>query len=265
MNLTVIKQTMQEALRQPAILFLLIIELAFLGLFIAGLHLKYEQGALISIKFLGSEFDETEAHFFLREAVPNIVFLLSNVMMFLLIVGTTPIFPDMLRDPILGISLTKPVTRNAFLLSKFAGANFAVLFNLVAFTFLIVLVLLFKTGGLLIASPMSGALWFFCQFFAVSAFAMLVAMLVENGMGVAVISLAVYFVLHPLFIAIEHGKSMTGIILSSLFPPIGDLGKLMRDTLFHNNPALDIPFRYPLYLLAYLCIAMILFNRKDLH
>ncbi len=263
MSLVIIRQTIRETLRQPALLFLLLIQLAFLGLLIAGLQLTYDQGTLISMRFFSGELDETEAHLFLRQVIPNIVFFLAVVTMFLLIVGTSSIFPDMLQDPLLGITLTKPITRNTLLTSKVLGVNLAVLIHLFSFALFIVLTLLLKTGGVLVTIPITIAFSLFLQFFVVSALAVLFAMVVENGMGVALLSLAVYFLLRPLFIGVDTTNTLLRMLIYA-FPPFGDMEKMMREALSQNDIVFSIGLSYPLYIVVYLSIALFLFNRKDL-
>ena len=265
MYLAVIKQTLREAVLQPALLFAIIIEVAFLGLVGFGVSFHFEQGTLVSAELLGKVIDETIAAVFIRDLAVSVTNILTGLLMFLFIVGSSFVFPSMLRDPLLGITLTKPITRTSLFLSKFSAFLLLVFTTTILFAAAVSLALFLRSDGHISGSLIPSSLFFCCEFVVVFAFCSFLALIVENPMGVALLGTAFYFLLGPLLAGGHIGRSSLITIVSLFFPPIGKLSLATKEILLASGPAEFTLLVYSLlYVIVLLTLAAVIFSRREL-
>ncbi len=264
-NTTVIRQTIREAFAQPALLFSFIIMVALVGLFTFGISLDFQNDILVSMKLFGKEIEVTHLNTFFSSMLESMSNILSALLMFLFIVGSSYLYPSMLQDPLLGITLTKPISRTSLFLSKFAGFVLAVALSMILFSVFVWLILFSKSGGHVSGTVIIASMSFCFEFIVVFALCSLVAMIVENATGVALLGIGIYYVLSPLMASMDQAPNLFTRTISLLLPPIGKLSIMTNEIIVNGpqfNPTLFL-ISLP-YVIIYLAIAVVIFNRKDL-
>lgn len=239
----------------------MIVEIAVLLFLIFGIQLDVEQGTLISVRILSHEINEIAL--FLNEIVPDFVGLFSFILMFLLIVGSASLYPELLKDPILGVMLTRPLSRLKLFLSEYAGMILGIFINVAVFSLLVSLILSVKTGEL-IASPVIGSCAFLAEFLIISAMCALIAILTESVIAVSVIGVGIYFFLGPLLSNIETVNNVLLMGISYLIPRTGKLLAITRELLMGGNPDGEEFIRAAIPAVTFFTIASVLFSRRDL-
>lgn len=264
MNAAIIKQTIREAGIQPPFLFAFIVEVGFICLLIFGIGLNFEQGQLVSMKLFGGNIDETQAASSAQELAGNTANLMVAALMFLFILGSSFLYPDLLRSPLVGILLTKPVSRQELFFSKFAGPVILVLLNLVACGLIISAVLYFKSDGRYYITPplISFSLWF--EFVVIFSLCALLAMLIENSTGIAVLGIAIYYLLAPLLSQAKQGGNPLLAIIAYVLPPIGELSARTRGLVTQGELGVALMAVSLAYTSACLFLASYIFNRRDI-
>jgi len=264
-NAAVIRQTLREAFVQPALLFAIIVEVAFIGLLTFGISLDFENDILVSMKLFGREIDETLLNTFVSNLIENMVNLISALLMFLFIIGSSFLYPYMLRDPLLGITLTKPISRTSLFLSKYAGFILFIALSIILFSIAVWFILFSKSSGHVSDSVIVASISFCFEFIIVFSICSLLAMIIENASGVALLGIGIYYILGPLMANTDNVHNLVITIISLLLPPIGQLSIITKDIVIlgvqSNLTLLVVSFPY---VVVYLAIAIIIFNRKDL-
>jgi ABC-type transport system involved in multi-copper enzyme maturation permease subunit len=256
---------MREALLQPALLFVIIVQIAFLGVLTFGISLQFENDVLMSMNFFGSKVDETLVNTLVSNLIESTVGLITALLMFLYIIGSSFLFPSMLRDPLLGVTLTKPVSRTSLFLSKYIGLILFIGLSIVLFSLALWLVLWSKSAGTVSDSLIVASLSFCLEFIIIFTICSLLALVVENASGVALLGIGIYYVIGPFMANTDKVKSLVLTIVSLLLPPIGKLSVMTKGIVGLDdqfNPTLVL-ISFP-YIVIYLAIASIIFSRKDL-
>jgi ABC-type transport system involved in multi-copper enzyme maturation permease subunit len=263
MNWTIIKNSFRKFYFQPSILIVMVAEAFFIFLFIFMVRLLYQDGMLVGVTILGSG-EEMPSGIFIQSMVSSTVGLLSQIVMFLFILGGSTHFSELWMDPLLGITLTKPFSRMKFIMSHFAGAALAVLVNLLLFIALISLILFAKSEGALFYFPLWGVLSMWVQFLFILALAALLSLLLESSMAVMVINVALFYILAP-FASIPTGENLFLKFLLYHAIPVGRLWHTLNGLFlggkfspFDLLPVITIS-------VVYFSSAIILFKRKDIH
>lgn len=261
LSFPVIKQTSLSMLFQPTLLLASIVEIAVLLFLIFGIHFEVEQDTLLSIRLLGSEIDQIAL--FLHNIVPNFVSFLAQILMFLFIVGSSNLYPELLKDPLLGVMLTKPLSRVNLFLSKYVGMVLGVSINIVMFSLFFALILSIKHGGTLFISPVIGALAFLTQYIVISAICSLFAILTESVTAVAVLGVGIYFLLGPLLSSTEMSTALL-VGISLIVPKTGKLMEATRELLMGGQADAQEFLIAAIPAVIFFTIAAVLFNRRDL-
>ena len=258
----IINETFRTISLQPALLFALIIEAAILLFLIFGIQLEFENETLISIRMLGREFGEVTV--FLSYFLPSFARFVPLILMFLFIVGSAGLYCELLTEPLLGVILTKPLSRAKLFQSKFIGMFLAISANIVLLSVLISTILTSKMDGSLVVSPVAASFSFLGEFAILSACISLFAILTESTTAAVLLAMAFYFVLGPLLMNVEKTGNLILIIISYLIPEFGKLAEVTQGLLLEKQVNLT-DFPYALLLAAiYFGFASFLFNRRDL-
>lgn len=265
MSITIIKHTFRETALQPALIFALIIETAVIGLFTFGLSFQFANDVLISINFFGKIMDETIVRSFVQNLIPSVFTLITAGLMFLFILGSSFLYPSLLRDPLLGVTLTRPISRATLFFSKFLGVVVFVALNVMLFSTIVWFILFLKTDGFISNHIFLSGFCFCFEFLVLFALCSLLAMIVESSSGAALFGLALYFWLGPILTDSVKAHSLLINIVSFMVPPIGALSLSTKNIIILGDqiqPSLllaSIP-----YIAISLGLAFALFQRRDL-
>ncbi len=263
-KIAIIKQTFRELLSQPIILGVIGIQVVSVLVLIFGVHLIYDQGTLISAKIFGSELEEGVALNLLNSISSLILFFI----ILLLVIGSSPIFAEFLRDPFIEIIFTKPISKTNVFLQKFLGVNLFALFDFLTFGSLITFVLIFKTGGAFIINPIVALLCQFLMLLFMSSVAAILGVIFENG------TVAIGFNVVLLFLgAYLDSLKRSGILILSqisyLLPPFQKVTEVTGDVIKYSLSDVDIPLiplvaTFVIYSSIYFIVSLILFRRKEI-
>jgi len=241
----------------------MVAEAFFIFLFIFMVRVLYQDGMLVGVTILGTR-EEIPGGIFIQSMVSSTVGLLSQIVMFLFILGGSAHFSELWMDPLLGITLTKPFSRMKLILSHFIGGTLVVLVNLLLFIALIALIILAKSEGALFYFPLWGVLSMWVQFLFILALAALLSLLLESSMAVMVINVTLFYILAP-FVTYPAGENLLLKYLLYYALPVGRLWHTLNGLFMGDNFS-------PLELLPVIAIsvvyfssAIILFRQKDIH
>jgi len=261
-NFAVVKQTSLSTLSQPALLIIMILEVAVLLFLIFGIHLEVEQGTLVSIRIFGKEI--VQVVYFVSTILPMFVNFLTSIMMFLLIVGTASLYLQVLKDPLLGVILTRPLSRVKLFVSNYAGMAVGIFVNIALFSFFVSFILSTKQGGSFIISPFIGCLGLVAQCLIISAICSLFALLTESVTAVMVLGVAIYFLLGPLISSIQIANNVLFVGISLLVPKTGKLMTITGELLMGGQPDTVEFLLAAIPAVIFFTVAAVLFNRRDL-
>lgn len=263
-NPSIVKQTIREVYQQPPITFACLIVIAIVILLIFTFNVEYEGDVIISMSFVGISFDETQVNTLGYELIRSIYNLFKVAFMFLFILQSSTLFPDTLKNPLLGIILTKPISRAGLFLSKYLGQIVAIFSLLLIFGIGIVFLLYLKMNGAIILTPIYISISVFFEFVAIFSFMALLSLIFEKSLAVTVIGLITYFALVPL---LEQAKKM-GITFASyvsyIFPPLGELSYQSNNIIVGETIAKSIFIPNMLYVVIYISISIYLFKQRNI-
>ncbi|MGB9774700.1 MAG: hypothetical protein ACP5JH_05005 [Bacteroidota bacterium] len=257
----VIKHAFGRTLLQPGLLFAAIVEVAVLVFFLFGVHFKLEQGQVVSITIFGRE--TSQVAMYQNIMLPSLAESLHGGLMFFIIVGVASLFTEDLKDPFLGVVLTRIHSRENFFLSEFAGIVLASLANVLLPSSLISLILSVKLDALVFA-PILGALSFTVEVTILLGVCSLFAVLVGSGTGVVLLSIIIYFLLGPLVAAIEKTDSAILTLIPYLIPPMGKFYAITQGLLLGKPVSVTGFVMGVVQGSVYFAIACALFSRRDL-
>jgi ABC-type transport system involved in multi-copper enzyme maturation permease subunit len=259
----VIKQTIRENILQPAFLLTLIIQIAVIGILAFGVGLHYENGLLVSFDWFGGKIEE-QVHSFAETFASANYELVSSSLMFLFIIGCSFLYPELLRSPLLIVTLARPVSRASLFLSKFAGFSLLVFSAVIIFSLIVSAIFYEKSDGNIGGSLLLGSVSFCFEFITIFAICSLVGLLIENSMGTAVIAVALYFFLGPL--VADAGEIQNPLLKVSLIllPPVGQLSRATQELVLSYRLNPDIYLLSLLYIAVILGVSTTLFHRRDI-
>ena len=258
----VIKETIRENLTQPFFLMAALVGLASVLLFSFGVEFRYENDILTGMSFLGT-MSESHVQFVSREYVKVFSGLLGNALMFLFIIGGSYTHTGMLQSPLTSVSLTRPLSRSGLFLSKFLGLWAFVTALMLVLVAVLWSIAFYKTSGNISAGVLLASLSFSLEFGIIFACSALIAMLVENPTGVAILSLAVYFFVGRL---VGLTESLPPIVqaLSLLLPPTGAMNLVTTGFIVSGEADFEVFLRGFPHAVISLGAGAYLFHRKDL-
>lgn len=263
-NFSMVKQTIREVYQQPPIILVYLIIAIVILLALFTFNVEYEGDVIVSMKFIGIEIDETQVGYvFIR----NICNLFKAAFMFLFILQSSTLFPDTLKNPLLGIILTKHISRTSLFLSKYLGQVIAIFSLLLALSVAIIFILFFKINGSIILMPLYFSLFVFLEFVAIFIIIVLLSLIFEKSLAVTIIGLMIYFILSPLFGQAEKmGITFTSYIayISYMFPPLWEITNQSNNIIDGETINGSIFAISMLYVTIYSSISIYLFKRRDI-
>lgn len=262
-NSAIIKQTFRENIFQPTFIFVLIIELFLVTFVTLGLKLHYENNILVSVDLFGGSFEEN-VYTFIQTLLFTFFDLTNAVLMFLFILLASFTQAGLLNDPLLGITLTKPISRTQLFVSKFCGLTLLVATNIILFSLIMWLILSIKRGENLDMVTLVGAISFSYEFVVMLGIISLLALLVENPSAVTVITVAMYFYLGPLIASSANMENIFLTFVTWVIPPVGELHIATRNTVLMHQLTGRPYYFSTVYLVVLVFASIFLFNRREI-
>jgi ABC-type transport system involved in multi-copper enzyme maturation permease subunit len=263
MSFAYFKETIRNTVAQPAIIFIMILQIAIMMFVALGMSFEYHHDVLLSVSLLGRSPLEGEGLLVFRKIAENFIHLGWSIFMFLYIIGTAASFTEMFKDPLLNILLTKKHSRIQILCSRYYGIVASVLFLQVLFSLFIVLVFFLKTHlvFLWILLPMiiiPGVL-----FLVLTSLSGFLGIIFENSTVTMVITLVVYY-FSEFFTSGALVPDPFLKFIAYLFPPLSSLDKIFIDLMIFRNTDGAFPYHCFVYAICYFAATIIVFKRMDL-
>lgn len=260
---TIIRQTFFELLVQPSVLFIFIGESAFIILLVFGINFTFDRGQLVSISLLKGKIDGEEIAYLSRVLVESTAGLLSSIMIFLFLIGTIYFFMELIKSPLVGIILTKQISRTKLFYSYYAGILFLFLTNVLVFSSVVVLILYAKCDGTIFISILSSSLLLFMQFASIFSLCALCATVIENVTGVTIIGLSFYFVFSPFLTHASDNGNVIAAWVSNMFPPSGEVQRLLAKHILGESITLFLWLKLIITTTVYLLIGARIFSKRE--
>jgi len=261
-NRYIARTTVRATILQPPLLLLVVVQVAIIAIIIFGVHLEYDEHSSLSATLFGREL--TEGDTFLRLFLPTITGFLTSAFMFLLIIGTSALIPEMLDDPLVSVILTRPISRTRLFLSSFTGMLIAVFANLIAFALILSLVLTAKGSSTPIIAPLLGSLCFAVEFLVVAACCTLCGLVTESANATAIVGIVLYFGLGPMITTVDQSGNSLLKALSYVIPPTGRLAAGTQKLLLGTSTVFPPLLSSLIPAFGYVAAATYLFHRRDL-
>lgn len=263
LNRTAVRHAAREVTRQTMFLFIGGIELVALLFLLFGFDLQKEDGIVVAIRLFGGTFP-VGAQAAIDTFIGAMFNLMTGILMFLLILIASSFSSELLRNPLVGIILTKPVSRRALFISRFSGLVGIVTSNIVVFGLFLALILNAESEGSTSFVLLSCALSFSLEFVVMLTLCSFLAMLADQPLVTSAIAIAFYYLVGPL-IAEAQGTSGIFVWISSvLLPPIGNLSSSTRAIVFGKSVEAGAYLAVLPHSAIFLAISVFLFHRKDL-
>jgi len=217
--------------------FLLALRTDVAGGVIASLSVAGMQGSTSPHGFrLGDDPDVAgmgglTAETFVRYVQLGVAFLLFPLAILMSVFATASLVPRMLEKGAIDLLLSKPVTRPALLLSRYAGGLLTASLNLLYLTCGLAAILGLKTGvwnGGFVLSGLLMSLFFACLF----AFMVLVGVLLRSTTVSIMITAALFFV--SLLVRLPHANRDWPLLITSRVARF--LAQATVETLYHALP-----------------------------
>jgi ABC-type transport system involved in multi-copper enzyme maturation permease subunit len=184
--------------------------------------------------------------------------------MFLFILQSSTLFPDTLKNPLLGIILTKSISRAGLFLSKYLGQIIAIFSLLLILGIGIVFILFFKTNEAIVLMPIYVSIFVFFEFVAIFTFMAPFSLIFEKPLAITVIGIITYFVLIPSLISAEKMNIIFASYVSYIFPPILKLAIQTSDAIAGETIPESAFISSIVYIIIYISISIDLFKQKDI-
>jgi hypothetical protein len=216
----VFRLTIRETVQQPGFLFGLILQLSVLLMVGFGLGAEVTAGRVSGLSFFSHSMRESAASIFVETGLPALLRLLVSGLVIVWIVGYAPVIPQTLHNPALGAVLVTPVSRSGLLLTRFAAGNTVFAATIMLFMQAGSFLLWLKTDGTIAFAlhALAGAAMLSIEMVTIAAFLTLVAVMVPNPNAVALVGVAIAFVVGPLRAGVSSFPIIVQVPLLWLLP-----------------------------------------------
>lgn len=261
MNWTIVKTYFKSYLKSQIVLSCFIVEVLGLLIFIFGVKTEFLDGNLVSVSIFSSEpiYDPIFVKSFANISASIFITVLS----LFYIVGVSEFYPNLVKNPLTLIILTRKIKRGELFISHFLGLYLAFAFSVIVFAVLIIIVILFKSEFTVFASFIALSSFIVTIKFLILAFLLtLFGSLTENSLTTSVLGIIFYFFVYPILGSQKHNSLAKIFYYITL--PVEELKKVAIDLIGGGGDIafLDIVIAFVLGILYFL-ISMIVFERRE--
>jgi len=259
-TLTLCYLTLYKIFHQPAFMFLLIVEFTLIFLLLFGVHGEYEGDLLISISVFGKNI---EVDLILYSLLPLLISFLWRIVMFLIIVGAAPLFSEFHTDPLLPLYLIKGISRFKLLLLYYVWSVLIILFAQVVVACVFILVFYFKFGVIITKVAYAFAFGPPIIVAILIGLSAIIAVVFEKPMVSMLVLLLCYYLQLFIYEGYLFHTSTTISIFMYIFPPLAQVQKHFLSAALQSQ-VFPFPVYSLFYVLVYLLLAIVLFERKEI-
>lgn len=257
-NLVIVKHNVKNLFKSPGILVMSIFLLFIILLFGFKFDMNYRDGSIEYIEFfLRIEAREMDALSY--NVFRDMVGMFSAVIVFLLILQSSTLYPELINSSMIRLILSRNIKRNELLWSFYFSELFTVFTILMFFGIIITLIILIKSGGYITVLPIYICVIMFLIFVALFSIIAPVSILTKNSLLTTVFGIILFYLLIPLLMT----DALSSIqFLKYIFPPA-----LIERELYLKQDIEIIPIAVVSFIYAYLYIklAIYLFEKMEIN
>ncbi len=262
-NINIIKHTVREVYSQAPIILVWLITLVILLVLIFSFNVEVKGEEIVSMRLIGISIDESEFETFGIGLLSDLYEFFKIVFMFLFIMQSSALFHSLLKNSLLGIILTRSVSRTKLIISVFLGETFAILLLLGTLTTGVVTILFFKTG-LVFPLPFYICCLLFYEVVSMLALLMFLSLIIKDFLAISVSGVLIYFLLLPLLQNAHKMKIVIASYIKILFPYITELRYQFNNLIYNDPVAWNMLIYNLLYVILYTAFATYIFNKQDI-
>lgn len=257
-NLVIVKHNVKNLFKSPGILVMSIFLLFIILLFGFKFDMNYRDGSIEYIEFfLRIEAREMDALSY--NVFRDMVGMFSAVIVFLLILQSSTLYPELINSSMIRLILSRNIKRNELLWSFYFSELFTVFTILMFFGIIITLIILIKSGGYITVLPIYICVIMFLIFVALFSIIAPVSILTKNSLLTTVFGIILFYLLIPLLMT----DALSSIqFLKYIFPPA-----LIERELYLKQDIEIIPIAVvsSIYAYLYIKLAIYMFEKMEIN
>jgi hypothetical protein len=187
---------------EPVMLVVAVAEVALLLVIGAGIGLEFEDGTLTGMTIVG-KIEITEVAFFTRMLLPKWVQAFGYLALLGGVAVAATSWMRLVHDPLFGILLTAGLTRRESVVWNYVGNLVAMTAHVLGFSLLVGVILHLKGWGGEMIPIILGSLSVAWWMGIVLSWSLVLTMITDNQMSVLILLILVFFLLGPLFSAVN--------------------------------------------------------------
>ena len=253
--------TARQMFRQPAMLFLLVIQCAVITVLLVGLHIERTEGKQATIRFYSLEFKVDSI--VRTEILPPVIATFISINVILFVVGLSHCHAEYLADSTTGVLLTRIRSRTAFFLVRLFGVQAALTADIVLFFICTALAVGLKGGSPpLLPILLAGAI-LSIELLAFNVMSSTFGLLTGSASASTLLLLAVIVLLGPLTGSLSLSAHPIMSTTRLIIPPTGLLQSgTMQAIVGHPAPLLPC-LHAAVPTAVYFLISLFLFEHRD--
>lgn len=195
-NFVFIKNTVINILKNPGVFTLISLLIFILFLFLIKFDMDHTQGNIEYIEFFIKiehyEIDSTG-----KEVLRNISGIFNLAILFLLILQSSTVFPELINGSMIKLILSRGFERREVFLLTFWSELIAILIILLLFGIGLTFIILIKSKGYITIIPIYFSVIIFFVFTALFSFIVPVSLLTKNSLFTTIIAILCFYFLLP--------------------------------------------------------------------
>lgn len=250
---------LKQTLSQPAVLFLLILEVVFVLFLAFGVRFSYENGYISDVTYFGKGFDGANMLLISK----GLAKFLWNVLIFLWTIGLSFSLLESLKNSLVPLMLTRGVKRAQFLLGQYGSTMLAFFIYHGIFSIAVGLALTFPNGFHFLDETLILWLGPSYQMMLIAALVVVLGMFFEKPQYTVFLVILLFFVQPTLYNVAYFAHSDVAKGLVYLLPPIGQVNDFFTDAMLFTMTE-PFPWYSLVVIGAYLTLAVARFQWSDI-
>lgn len=257
-NLAFIKDNVRNLLKSPGIVFVSGFLFFIIFLWVFKFDMSYKNGSVEYIEFF-VKYEAGEINTFGYNLLQNVVIMLSSTILFLLILQSSTLYPDLINNSMAKLILSRNIKRSELIWSFYFSELITVFTILMISGISIALIILIKSGGYVTILPIYICVIVFLIFVALFSIITLISILTKNSLITTILGIISFFFLIPFLLS----DALSAIqFLKYIFPPV-----LMERELYlkQGSEFFSIVIVSQIYAYLYIKLAIYLFEKMEIN
>lgn len=256
-SLVFIKNNVKNLLKSPGIVFISAFSIFIILLLVFKFDMGYKNGSIEYIEFF-MKFEAGEINTSGYNLLRDVVMMLRSMLLFLLILQSSTLYPDLINNSIAKLILSRNIKRSELIWSFYFSELIAVFTILIITGTSIALIILIKSGGYVTILPVYICIIVFLIFVALFSIITIISILTKNSLITTILGIIFFFFLIP-FLSFDTLSTIQ--FLRYIFPPV-----LIERGLYlkQGGELLSILIVSLIYAYLYVKLAIYLFEKMEI-